>query len=60
MSTLAASRAKQNFGALIDQLAQRPVAIERHHKTVAVVRSPDSAQSVARLAQQQRELQRLA
>lgn len=65
MFTLTASQAKQNFGALISQLARSPVAIERHRKTVAVVMSPEAAQSVpdprqvARLGQQQRELQRL-
>lgn len=65
MITLSASQAKQNFGALLGQLAHSPVAIERHHKTVAVVLSPEAAQSVsdprrlARQAQQQRELQRL-
>ena len=60
MFTLAASRAKQNFGAPIGQLAQSPVAMERHHQTVAVVMSPESAQSVASLAQQPGELRRLA
>jgi len=65
MFTLTASQAKQNFGALLGQLALGPVAIERHHKTVAVVLSPEAAQSVsdprrlARQAQQQRELHRL-
>ncbi|HSO46238.1 MAG TPA: type II toxin-antitoxin system Phd/YefM family antitoxin [Rhodoferax sp.] len=65
MLTLTASQAKQNFGALLGQLAHSPVAIERHHKTVAVVMSPEAAKSVidprrmARQAQQQRELQRL-
>ncbi|MDI1245648.1 MAG: type II toxin-antitoxin system Phd/YefM family antitoxin [Rhodoferax sp.] len=65
MLTFTASQAKQNFGALLGQLAHSPVAIERHHKTVAVVLSPEAAQSVidprrqARQAQQQRELQRL-
>lgn len=65
MLTLTASEAKQNFGALISQLTRGPVAIERHHQRVAVVMSPEAAQSVpdprqaARAAQQQRELQRL-
>lgn len=65
MITLTASQAKQNFGALLGQLARGPVAIERHHKTVAVVLSPAAAQSVsdprhlARQLQQQLELQRL-
>lgn len=65
MHTFTASQAKQNFGALVSQLAQGPVAIERHQKTVAIVMSPAQAQSVpdprqvARQAQQQREMQRL-
>ncbi len=65
MHTVTASQAKQNFGALVSQLAQGPVAIERHQKTVAVLMSPASAQrvpdprQVARQAQQQREMQRL-
>lgn len=65
MLTITASQAKQNFGALIGQLSQAPVAIERHQKVVAVVMSPEYAASApdprhaARAAQQQRELQRL-
>ena len=65
MLTLTASQAKQNFGALIGQLANGPVAIERHRKTVAIVMSPESAQCLAdprvtaRAAQQQREQLRL-
>ena len=65
MQTFTASSAKQNFGALISHLALGPVTIERHHKAVAVIMAPESAQSVrdprqaAREAQRQRELQRL-
>lgn len=65
MKTLTASQAKQNFGALLSQLAQNPVAIARHHKTVAVVMLPAAAQTLpnprlqARAEQQQREQQRL-
>ena len=65
MQTFTASRAKQNFGALLSQLAHSPVAIARHNKTVAVVMLPDAAQSLpnprlqARAEQQQREQQRL-
>jgi hypothetical protein len=63
--TFTASQTKQNFGALIGQLAQGTVAIERHHQTVAIVMLPELARSVpdprqaARAAQQQRELHRL-
>ena len=65
MQTMTASQAKQNFGALLSQLAHSPVAIERHNKTVAVVMLPATAQSLpdprlqARALQQQREQQRL-
>ncbi len=65
MITLTASQAKQNFGSLLGQLAHSPVAIARHHKTVAVVMSPEAAhlmtdpRRLARQAQQQRETQRL-
>jgi hypothetical protein len=65
MFTLTASQAKQNFGALIVQLAHSPVAIERHQKIVAVVMAPESVptapdpRQAARAEQQQRELQRL-
>jgi len=65
MYTVTASQAKQNFGALILQLSQSPVAIERHQKIVAIVLSPESAAHVsdprqaARAQQQQREQLRL-
>ena len=65
MLTFSASHAKQNFGALIVQLAHSPVAIERHQKVVAIVMAPESVPFVpdprqaARAEQQQRELQRL-
>ena len=65
MQTFTASQAKQNFGALISQLAHSPVAIARHNKTVAVVMLPAAAQTLpnprlqARSEQQQREQLRL-
>jgi hypothetical protein len=65
MQTFTASQAKQNFGALLSQLAHSPVAIARHNKTVAVVMLPAMAQALpnprvqARAEQQQREQQRL-
>ena len=43
MQTITASQAKQNFGALLSQLAHSPVAIARHNKTVAVVMLPAAA-----------------
>ncbi|GAB4216761.1 MAG: hypothetical protein Fur007_17430 [Rhodoferax sp.] len=65
MQTFTASQAKQNFGALLSQLAQGPVTIARHKETVAVVMLPAAAQALpnarqqARSDQQHRELQRL-
>ena len=65
MQTFTASQAKQNFGALLSQLAHSPVAIARHNKTVAVVMLPAAAQTLpdprmqARAVQQQLEQQRL-
>ena len=65
MQTFTASQAKQNFGALLSQLAHSPVAIARHNKTVAVVMLPAAAAALpnprlqARADQQQREQQRL-
>lgn len=65
MYTMTASQAKQNFGALVGQLSQGAVAIERHQKIVAIVLSPEAAAGVreprqaARAQQQQREQLRL-
>ena len=65
MQTFTASQAKQNFGALLSQLAHSPVAIARHNKMVAVVMLPATALTLpdarlqAREMQQQREQQRL-
>ena len=39
---MTASRAKQNFGELLDAIARGPVAIERHKKVKAIVCSPDA------------------
>lgn len=64
MQTFTASQAKQNFGALLSQLAHGPVVIARHNKTVAVVMLPAAAQTLpnprlqARAEQHQREQQR--
>jgi len=41
MQQMTSSRAKQNFGELIDALARGPVAIERHRKVKAIVCSPE-------------------
>ena len=42
MQRMTSSRAKQNFGGLLDALAKGPVAIERHQKVRAIVCSPES------------------
>ena len=40
MQQMTSSRAKQNFGELLDAMARGPVAIERHRKVKAIVCSP--------------------
>ncbi len=42
MQQMSASRAKQNFGELLEALAQGPVAIERHKKVKAIVCAPEA------------------
>ena len=42
MQQMTASRAKQNFGELLDAVAQGPVAIERHKKVRAIVCTPEA------------------
>lgn len=42
MHQMTASHAKQNFGELLEALAQGPVAIERHKKVKAIVCSPEA------------------
>ena len=42
MQQMTATHAKQNFGDLLDALAQGPVAIERHKKVKAIVCSPET------------------
>lgn len=44
MQQTTASRAKQNFGELLEALAQGPVAIERHKKIKAIVCAPENFQ----------------
>ena len=39
---MTASRAKQNFGELLEALAKGPVAIERHNSIKAIVCSPET------------------
>lgn len=41
MQQVTSSHAKQNFGELLESLAQGPVAIERHKKIRAIVCSPE-------------------
>ncbi len=42
----AASDAKNNFGKLLDAAQRRPVAIERHGRTVAFVISPEDMSAI--------------
>ena len=42
MQQVTSSHAKQNFGELLESLAQGPVAIERHKKIKAIVCSPEA------------------
>jgi len=42
MERMTASRAKQNFGELLEALARGPVAIERHKSIKAIVCSPET------------------
>jgi PHD/YefM family antitoxin component YafN of YafNO toxin-antitoxin module len=42
MEKITASRAKQNFGELLEALAKGPVAIERHKSIKAIICSPDT------------------
>lgn len=42
MQLMTASRAKQNFGELLEALARGPVAIERHKSIKAIVCSPET------------------
>lgn len=42
MKHMSASRAKQNFGELLEAAAEGPVAIERHKSIKAIVCSPDT------------------
>ena len=42
MKQMTSSRAKQNFGELLDAIERGPVAIERHKKVKAIVCHPDT------------------
>ncbi|MFT4100728.1 MAG: type II toxin-antitoxin system Phd/YefM family antitoxin [Burkholderiaceae bacterium] len=42
MQRMTATQAKQNFGELMDALAQGPIVIERHGKVRAIVCAPDA------------------
>ena len=46
METMTASRAKQNFGQLLEAVAKGPVAIERHKSIKMIVCSPASFRAV--------------
>lgn len=41
MATVSATKAKQNFAALLDQAQREPVRIQRHERDVAVILSAE-------------------
>lgn len=47
MEKMTASRAKQNFGELLEAIAKGPVAIERHKSIKAIVCSPENFHGTA-------------
>lgn len=55
MQHMTASNAKQNFGELLEALAQGPVAIERHKKIKAIVCAPEAFQPAHRAGGQMLE-----
>lgn len=46
MEQMTASRAKQNFGELLEAVARGPVAIERHKSIKPIVCSPEAFQRI--------------
>ena len=49
MAIVSATRAKQNFAAILDQAQREPVRIQRHERDVAVLIQPEKGpESAAR------------
>ncbi len=46
MQTVSATRAKQNFAAIVDQAQREPVRIQRHERDVAVLVSADEWEKI--------------
>jgi prevent-host-death family protein len=57
MQTVSATRAKQNFAAMLDQSQREPVMIQRHERDIAVLVSADEFEKIHQL--RVRELLRL-
>jgi prevent-host-death family protein len=53
MATISATRAKQNFAALIDQAQREPVRIQRHERDVAVLVSAEEWEKIHRMRVQE-------
>jgi len=53
MATMSATRAKQNFAALIDTAQREPVRIQRHERDVAVLVSADEWEKIHRMRAQE-------
>ena len=53
MATKSATRAKQNFAALIDTAQREPVRIQRHERDVAVLVSADEWEKIHRMRAQE-------
>ena len=53
MATMSATRAKQNFEALIDTAQREPVRIQRHERDVAVLVSADEWEKIHRMRAQE-------
>jgi len=48
MQTVSATRAKQNFAALLDQSQREPVRIQRHERDIAVLMSAEEYERMNR------------
>ena len=53
MAIVSATRAKQNFAAILDQAQREPVRIQRHERDVAVLVSAEEYENIRRLRAQE-------
>ncbi len=49
MQTVSATRAKQNFAAILDQSQREPVRIQRHERDIAVLVSAEEYENIHRM-----------